>query len=70
MPASPEDDLTWIPQAVRRKLDLAAIRIHLADWQRMTIEERRELLALSCDGPGEIAAFRARVLELAGRGDA
>ena len=70
MTSSAEDDLTWIPRPVRDKLDRAGIRIHLADWQRMSIEERRELLALPCDRPEEVAAFKARTLELAGRGGA
>lgn len=68
MPSSGEDDLTWIPRAVRHKLDLAGIRIHLADWQRMSPEERRELVALPCQSPDEVAVFRARTLELARRG--
>jgi hypothetical protein len=68
MTASPEDedDLTWIPRVVRAKLDLAGIRIHLADWQRMHMAERRELIAMPCETADEIAAFRRRVLELAG----
>lgn len=68
MTSSAEDDLEWIPRSVRHKLDLAGIRIRLADWQRMSIEERRELLALPCESPEEVAAFRVRTLELAGRG--
>jgi hypothetical protein len=68
MSSSAEDDLTWIPRVVRNKLDLAGIRIHLADWQRMSLEERRELVALPCRSPDEVAAFRARTLELAGGG--
>jgi hypothetical protein len=68
MTSPSEDDLTWIPRAVRDKLDLAGIRIHLADWQRMSLEERRELVALPCQSPDEVAAFRARTLTLAGRG--
>ncbi len=63
-----EEDLTWIPRAVRAKLDLAGIRIHLADWQRMSLEERRELVTLPCQSPDEVAAFRARTLTLARRG--
>ena len=68
MPSSTEADLTWIPRAVRDKLDLAGIRIHLADWQRMSLEERRELIALPCRSPDEVAVFRARALDLARRG--
>jgi hypothetical protein len=62
-----DDDLEWIPRSVRGKLDQAGIRIHLADWQRMTLDERRALVALPCTAPEEIAEFRARILELVGR---
>jgi hypothetical protein len=68
MPSPDEDDLAWIPRAVRHKLDLAGIRIHLVDWQRMSLEERRELVALPCQSVDEVALFRARTLELARRG--
>lgn len=66
MPSRPDDDddLSWIPRGVRDKLDRAAIRIHLADWQRMPLEERRALVACPCESSEEVAAFRARVLEL------
>jgi hypothetical protein len=58
------DDLTWIPRAVRDKLDRATIRIHLADWQRFSLEQRRALVALPCASPAEVAAFRARIFTL------
>lgn len=65
MPSLPEDDdLSWIPRSVRDKLDRAGIRIHLADWQRMALEERRALVVSPCESPDEVTAFRARVLEL------
>jgi hypothetical protein len=59
-----DDDLTWIPRAVRTKLDRAAIRIHLADWQRLSTDDRRALVLLPCETRQETAAFRARVLTL------
>ena len=62
-----EEDLVWIPRGVRDKLDRAGIRIHLADWQAMSMDERRELVGMSCDGPSDVDAFRSRVLALVRR---
>ena len=59
-----EEDLTWIPRGVRTKLDLAAVRIHLADWQRLSLDERRELVAFDCTTQVQAAAFRARLAVL------
>jgi hypothetical protein len=59
-----EDDLTWIPRVVRVKLDRAGVRIHLVDWQKLSLDARRALTACPCDTREEIAAFRARLAEL------
>jgi hypothetical protein len=59
-----EDDLTWIPRVVRGKLDRAGVRIHLVDWQKLSLDARRTLAACPCDTREEIAAFRARLVEL------
>jgi hypothetical protein len=64
MSDGPDDDLTWIPRAVRDKLDRATIRIHLADWQRLSLDQRRALVALPCASPAEVDAFHARILAL------
>ena len=57
-------DLVWIPRGVRSNLDRAGLRIHLVDWQRLPIEERRALASWPEDAAADIAAFRARVLSL------
>ena len=54
-------DLALIPRVVRDKLDRAAVKIHLAEWQALTLEERRELDEMSCTRPEEIAQFRDRL---------
>jgi hypothetical protein len=59
-----DEDLTWIPNTVRAKLDRTGVRIHLADWQRLSPADRRELIATPCETPEEVAAFRARLAEL------
>jgi Conserved nitrate reductase-associated protein (Nitr_red_assoc) len=42
-PTMDATDLEFIPRAVRDKLDQVAIKLHLAQWQALTLEERREL---------------------------
>jgi hypothetical protein len=64
MTSAEDDDLTWIPNSVRAKLDRTDVRIHLADWQRLSLEQRRELIATPCETPEEVAAFRVRLAEL------
>lgn len=54
-------DLELIPRNVRDKLDRAAIKLHLAEWQALTLEERRELYALPCATPEETRRFRERL---------
>ena len=51
-------DLEFIPRAVRDKLDRVAIKLHLAQWQALTLEERRELYEMPCTGSEEISKFR------------
>jgi hypothetical protein len=54
-------DLEFIPRAVRDKLDRVAIRLHLAQWQALTLEERRELYEMPCTESEEIRTFRVRL---------
>jgi hypothetical protein len=37
-------------RAVRDKLDRVAIQLHLAQWQALTLEDRRELYEMPCTG--------------------
>ena len=50
-------DLRCIPMAVRRKLDLAGVKLKLVHWGGLETQERQQLLAWG-DGPEEIAALR------------
>jgi hypothetical protein len=54
-------DLEFIPRVVRDKLDRVAIKLHLAQWQALTLEERRELYEMPCTGSEEINKFRIRL---------
>jgi hypothetical protein len=41
-----DDQLTLLPMAARRALDLAGVHLSLAAWQRMSLAARRQLIAL------------------------
>ena len=55
-------DLRCIPMAVRRKLDLAGVKLKLVHWHALTPEERQRLLAWP-DDPEAIATLRTWLLE-------
>ena len=55
-------DLRCIPMAVRRKLDLAGIKLKLQHWNELHETERTELLAWA-DDPAAIEALRQHLLE-------
>jgi hypothetical protein len=54
-------DLRCIPMAVRRKLDLAGVKLKLQHWSELGDAERQELLAWGDDGAA-IEALRAHLL--------
>ncbi|MCP9816249.1 nitrate reductase associated protein [Synechococcus sp. GreenBA-s] len=54
-------DLRCIPMAVRRKLDLAGVKLKLQHWSELGAQERAELLAWP-DDAGAIEALRAHLL--------
>jgi len=55
-------DLHCIPMAVRRKLDLAGIKLKLLHWSELDEAERQELLAWS-DDPQAITTLHAHLLK-------
>jgi len=55
-------DLRCLPMAVRRKLDLAGVKLKLSHWQALGAAEREGLLAWP-DQPLAIEALRAWLLE-------
>ena len=63
-----EDDfvtsLRCIPMAVRLKLDRSGIKLSLRQWSRFAREDRLELLETPCGAAAEVAAYRARLVEL------
>jgi hypothetical protein len=55
-------DLRCIPMAVRRKLDLAGVKLKLQHWSELEEAERGSLLAWP-DDPAAIEALRKHLLE-------
>ena len=46
-----DPDGQFIPLVVRMKLDLAGVRIHLADWQALSNKERQTLAQVPAADP-------------------
>jgi hypothetical protein len=55
-------DLRCIPMAVRRKLDLAGVKLKLIQWHGLAAEERQRLLAWP-DDEAALAGLRSWLLE-------
>jgi len=55
-------DLRCIPMAVRRKIDLAGVKLKLQHWNELDESERTELLAWD-DAPEAIEALRAHLMQ-------
>lgn len=49
--------LVWMPLALRMKLDLAGLKISLADWQAISLGRRRALVAGRAEAEAEIGVF-------------
>jgi hypothetical protein len=62
-----DEDLALIPRAVRDKLDRVGIKLHLQDWQRLTLDERRHLVDQPCTSPDELARYRSDLIALVRR---
>jgi hypothetical protein len=59
-----DDDLALIPRAVRDKLDRVGIKLHLKDWELLTLEERRRLLHQACESAADIERYRDELTAL------
>src|SRR5271170_7230074 len=51
--------LDLIPLTVRRKLDLAGVKLSLAGWQALPIADRRALADATVDDGASVASFAA-----------
>jgi hypothetical protein len=56
--------LDLIPRSVRDKLDRIGIKLHLREWQALTLEERGDLCREPCGSPTEITTYRVLVVRL------
>ncbi|MBA4055660.1 MAG: nitrate reductase associated protein [Marivirga sp.] len=52
-----DDDVRCIPMIVRFKLDACGIKLKLAEWSKMTVEERNKLAESSCDTSEEVKTY-------------
>lgn len=59
-----QDDLELIPRSVRDKLDRVRIKLHLRDWQRLSVDERRGLVDEPCESSDDVARYRQRLEDL------
>ncbi|WP_442786435.1 nitrate reductase associated protein [Leptothoe sp. PORK10 BA2] len=56
--------LRCIPMAVRLKLDTCGVKLKLNHWNQFTQAERQTLVALACDTPVSILAYRQHLQAL------
>ncbi len=57
--------LEWIPLDVRRKLDLAGVKLSLAAWQQMARTHREELIAADVQSHADAERYRDLAVRLA-----
>lgn len=60
-------ELDLIPRSVRDKLDRVGIKLHLKEWQQLSLAERRQLCDSACDSPLQIEAYRHQLEEMVHR---
>ncbi len=51
-------------RAIRDKLDLVGIKLHLEQWQALALEERARLRDAPCESAADVDRYRALVEEL------
>ena len=59
-----EDNVRCIPMIVRFKLDACGIKMKLAEWCKMTVEERTSLAVRPCQTNDEVVLYREYVTQL------
>jgi hypothetical protein len=56
--------LYCIPMVVRRKLDLSGVKVSLKQWNRFALDEREQMVAQSCETPGEVDVYSRYVVSV------
>ncbi len=59
-----EDNIRCIPMVTRFKMDIAGIKLRLAQWSKFTIKERKQLADLSCIIVEEISLYKNYLQQL------
>lgn len=59
-----EDRLELMPRSVRDKLDRVGVKLHLKEWQALSVVERVRLRDLPCGTPNDIAQYASVVEQL------
>lgn len=59
-----EERLELMPRGVRDKLDRVGIKLHLKDWQALSMNERERLRDLPCTSEDEARQYDAVVAQL------
>ena len=59
-----EPSIRCIPMVVRFKLDACGIKLKLAEWSRMTLDEREKLASGACETPDQVLRYSAALVEL------
>ena len=59
-----EDNVRCIPMIVRFKLDACGIKLKLAEWCKMSTDQRMLLADLPCETPMEVAAYGEHLRQL------
>jgi hypothetical protein len=56
-----EERLELLPRTVRDKLDRAGIKLHLREWQQLSLTDRERLRDLPCQQADEVALYAAAI---------
>jgi len=61
---SAEERLDLVPRGVRDKLDRAGIKLHLKEWQALSLAERQRLCELPCNTDPDVARYAQEVRDV------
>jgi len=59
-----EERLELMPRSVRDKLDRTGLKLHLAEWQALSMAERERLRDLPCASAEEVARYAGEIEQL------
>jgi hypothetical protein len=62
-----EERLELMPRTVRDKLDRIGLKLHLREWQQLSINQRERLRDLPCTTNDQVAAYAVEVEQLVRR---